>query len=109
MTQQEFADRLRVKRNTVGQWECGINALTDQMIKLICQEFRVNEEWLRTGNGKMFIKLSRDEEMAELIGNLMSQEDDSFKKRLISGLLALDDNGWDVLENFINSIQTQKE
>ena len=109
MTQQEFADRLRVKRNTVGQWECGINALTDQMIKLICQEFRVNEEWLRTGNGEMFIKLSRDEEMAELIGNLMSQEDDSFKKRLISGLLALDDNGWDVLENFINSIQTQKE
>ena len=108
MTQQEFADRLRVKRNTVGQWECGINALTDQMIKLICQEFRVNEEWLRTGNGEMFIKLSRDEEMAELIGNLMSQEDDSFKKRLISGLAALDETGWEVLENFLNSIQKKE-
>ena len=25
LTQQEFADRIGVKRNTVGQWECGIN------------------------------------------------------------------------------------
>lgn len=109
MTQEKFGSAINVKGNTVAQWESGRNAPPDGLIKLICQEFRVNEEWLRTGNGEMFIKLSRDEEMAELIGNLMSQEDDSFKKRLISGLLALDDNGWDVLENFINSIQTQKE
>ena len=109
LTQQEFADRLRVKRNTVGQWECGINALTDQMIFSICKEFKVNEEWLRTGQGEIFIKQSRDEEMAELIGNMMSEESDSFKKRLISGLLALDDNGWTVLEQFIDSIQVKKE
>ena len=44
LTQQEFADRLRVKRNTVGQWECGINALTDQVIFSICKEFKVKEE-----------------------------------------------------------------
>ncbi len=31
LTQQKFADKLGVKkRNTVGQWECGINRLTDQ-------------------------------------------------------------------------------
>ena len=32
LTQQEFADRLGVKRNTVGQWECGINNVTDATI-----------------------------------------------------------------------------
>lgn len=58
MTQQKFADRLGVKRNTVGQWECGINALTDQVILSICREFSVNEEWLRTGNGEMFVPKS---------------------------------------------------
>lgn len=54
LTQQKFADKLGVKRNTVGQWECGINALTDHVIFSICREFNVNEEWLRNGTGEMF-------------------------------------------------------
>lgn len=54
MTQQKFADKLGVKRNTVGQWECGINSITDQIINAICREFDVNEEWLRNGTGEMF-------------------------------------------------------
>lgn len=54
LTQQKFADKLGVKRNTVGQWECGINAITDQVITSICREFNVNEAWLRTGTGEMF-------------------------------------------------------
>lgn len=109
LTQQEFADRIGIKRNTMGQYEIGRNEPIDAVVMAICKEFKVNEEWLRTGQGEMFIKQSRDEEMAELIGNMMSEESDSFKKRLISGLLALDDNGWTVLEQFIDSIQVKKE
>ena len=36
LTQQKFADRLYVKRNTVGQWEIGRNELTDAAILSIC-------------------------------------------------------------------------
>lgn len=54
MTQQEFADRIGVKRNTIGQYEIGRNEPIDTVINLICREFGVNEEWLRTGNGEMF-------------------------------------------------------
>mgnify|MGYP001138180084 CR=1 FL=1 len=105
LTQQKFADRLGVKRNTVGQWECGINAITDQIITSICREFNVNEQWLRDGTGEMFIELTRDEQIEEFIGTLLRNEEDSFKRRLISGLAALDDAGWEVLENFLGSIQ----
>lgn len=105
MTQQEFSDKLGVKRNTVAQWEIGRNDPSDAIILSICREFNVNEEWLRTGKGEMFIQLSRNEEIAEFVGQLMSDEDDSFKKRLISGLTALDENGWKVLEDFLDSIQ----
>lgn len=105
MTQQTFSDKLGVKRNTVGQWEIGRNEPSDAIILSICREFNVNEEWLRTGKGEMFIQLSRNEEIAEFVGQLMSDEDDSFKKRLISGLAALDENGWKVLEDFLDSIQ----
>ncbi|MCD7862396.1 MAG: helix-turn-helix domain-containing protein [Lachnospiraceae bacterium] len=55
LTQQKFADRLGVKRNTVAQWESGINAITDQMVNSICREFNVNEEWLRYGTGDPFL------------------------------------------------------
>lgn len=55
MTQQDFADHLGVKRNTVGQWECGINHVSNHYIVFICKEFNVNEEWLRNGSGDMFL------------------------------------------------------
>lgn len=54
MTQQEFADRIGVKRNTIGQYEIGRNEPIDMVINLICREFDVREEWLRTGEGEMF-------------------------------------------------------
>lgn len=61
MTQQAFADKLGVKRNTVGQWECGINSITDQIALSICREFNVSEDWLRNGTGEMFITKESDE------------------------------------------------
>lgn len=54
LTQQEFADRIGVKRNTIANYETGRNNPVDSIISLICREFNVNEEWLRTGNGEMF-------------------------------------------------------
>lgn len=109
MTQQAFSDKLGVKRNTVGQWEIGRNEPSDAIIFSICREFNVNENWLRTGKGDMFIELSYSDEIAQFVGQLMTEEDDSFKKRLISGLAALDDNGWKVLEDFLDSIQIKKD
>lgn len=105
LTQQEFADRIGIARGNIASYEVGKTAISNAVISLICREFNVNEEWLRTGNGDMFIQLSRNEEIAEFVGQLMSDEDDSFKKRLISGLAALDENGWKVLEDFLDSIQ----
>lgn len=79
LTQQKFADRLSVKRNTVAQWELGINALTDQVVTSVCREFNVNEDWLRTGAGgdeNMFVKLSEDEELAMYTQMLLDSTDD---------------------------------
>lgn len=54
LTQQKFADRLGVKRNTIATYESGRNIPIDAVISLICREFNVREEWLRTGEGEMF-------------------------------------------------------
>ena len=54
LTQQEFADRLKIKRNTVATYEAGKSIPSDAAVALICREFHVNDEWLRTGSGEMF-------------------------------------------------------
>lgn len=54
LTQQEFADRIGIKRNTIANYESGRNEPVDSVISLICREYGVNEIWLRTGNGEMF-------------------------------------------------------
>ena len=109
LTQQKFADKLGVKRNTVGQWECGINAITDQVITSICREFNVNEDWLRDGTGEMFIEQTRDEQISSFIGSIQSSDDDSFKKRFISMLSALDESEWEVLEKMVIMLHEKKD
>ena len=53
LTQQEFAERIGMKRNSIALIEKGRNT-SDQTVFAICREFNVNEEWLRTGAGEMF-------------------------------------------------------
>ena len=74
LTQQKFADKLGVKRNTVGPWECGINRLTDQVIFSICREFDVNETWLRTGEGDIFVQRSPEEEVGYYVEDLLEYD-----------------------------------
>lgn len=54
LTQQEFGERLGIKRNTIATYESGRNEPIDAVVSLICKEFNVNEEWLRDGTGEMF-------------------------------------------------------
>ena len=109
MTQQEFAEGIGIKRNTIATYESGRNEPIDAVISLICTKYNVNENWLRTGEGDMFVKLSYSDEIAQFVGQLMTEEDDSFKKRLVSGLAALDETGWKVLADFLDSIQIKKD
>lgn len=109
LTQQKFGERLGIKGNTVAQYELGRNEPIDAVLSLICKEFNVNEDWLRTGVGNMFIEQSEDAQISSFIGDLLKDEEESFKRRLISGLAALDQNGWDVLEKFLDSIQKKKD
>ena len=61
LTQQEFADRLGVKRGAIANYEIGRNVPADSVVALICREFNVNEEWLRDGTGEMFAPDASDE------------------------------------------------
>ncbi len=55
LTQQEFADRIGSKRNTVATYEIDRSIPSSAIISLICREFNVSEDWLRNGEGDMFL------------------------------------------------------
>lgn len=109
LTQQKFADKLGVQRNTIAMYEMGRTLPSDAIMRSICREFNVNEDWLRTGEGEMFIKQTRDEQIASFVGSIQSSEDDSFKKRFISMLSALDESDWEVLEKMVIMLHDKKD
>nr|DAM49378.1 MAG TPA: helix-turn-helix domain protein [Caudoviricetes sp.] len=108
MNQAEFAKALGVGQSSLAMIETNRRPLTNKNIKLICAEFDVNEEWLRTGKGEMFVIQSDEEELAAFFGDILN-DGSSFKKRFISALAALDTEDWEVIEKFINSIIAEKK
>jgi transcriptional regulator with XRE-family HTH domain len=70
LNQTEFAAKLEMAQNSYSKIETGENKLTDKNISLICYVFGVNESWLRTGAGEMFIAkdLAETPEERELLG-----------------------------------------
>ena len=98
LTQQEFADRIGVKRNTIAQYEIGRNEPIDSILSLICREFDVNEEWLRTGSGEMFKEVDTEARFAEWAGRVLSGTDESFQKRFVTMMMSLTDDQWKLLE-----------
>lgn len=61
LTQQEFANRIKIARGNISAYEAGKNAMSNAVISLICREFNVSEDWLRYGTGEMFIAKESDE------------------------------------------------
>ena len=97
LTQTEFGKRIGVKGNTITTYENGTRTPSDAVVLAICREFRVSEEWLRTGRGEMFIQKTESEELAAFFGDLLKDEPD-FRHRLISALSWLTLDEWKVLE-----------
>lgn len=54
LTLEKFGERIGLRKSSLSQIENGVNGVTEQLIKSICREFNVREEWLRTGELPMF-------------------------------------------------------
>lgn len=75
LTQSDFASKIGIGQAALSALEKGVRSVTDRNIDLICREYSVSPDWLRTGEGDMFV-----------------QSDDSLFDRFI------DENGLDALD-----------
>lgn len=104
LTQQEFADVLKVSRNNIAGYETGRTDPSASAISLICKTFSVSETWLRTGEGEMFSENSREEQIAAFLGDVLSAEPEDFKKRFVSMLASLNLEEWKLLEKIAKEL-----
>lgn len=104
LTLEKFGAKLGVSKSAVSNIESGSRGLTEQMIRSICREYQVSEEWLRNGNGEIFQNLSRREKIATFLGTLMNEDENSYKVRLIEALADLDYEEWTMLEKIASAM-----
>lgn len=104
LSQEAFGARIGVTGATISRLESGDRAVTDQNILSICREFNVNESWLRTGEGEMFVPRNRSDAIAQDVSRFMANHPDSFRERLISLLIRLDEKQWEVLEQYARQL-----
>ncbi|MBC5710837.1 helix-turn-helix transcriptional regulator [Hungatella sp. L12] len=85
LSQEEFGKKLGVSRSVINNIERNVLARPEQkepLIKLICKEFDVNEEWLRDGTGTMYRQLSRDEAIIDWAASLLKEEEEDMSEEM---------------------------
>lgn len=89
LSQKEFGDKIFLSQYQISLLEKGRRNLTDRVIESICKEFNVNSDWLKTGNGDMYIDVLKDSDISEET------------KRITNMLFELDPDDRDAILNMI--------
>ena len=104
LSQTEFGESLGAGIGAIKNLEAGITTLKPAMADLICRLYNVDPVWLETGEGEMFRKLSRQEQIADFVGKALADDSDDFVRQTIAMLAALDEAGWYKLEEAAKAI-----
>lgn len=106
-TRTSFAEKINLSQPFISAVCSGTKLPSDRTISDICRVWNVSEAWLRDGAGEMYVKRSANEELSVLVADLLTDADDSFRKRFISLLLALPPESWAAVEQFIKSLTNE--
>lgn len=109
LTQEQFAEKINLSRNYLWMLENGSRVPSDRTIKDICDKFGIREEWLRTGEGEMFVQDAQSDKVVAFIGDVTRDDDDNFKKRFVAMLADLSPGDWELLERMAEKLTQKKE
>ena len=100
LSQADFAEMLNLKRNSISLIEVGKRNPSDRTIVDICNTFNVSEEWLRAGDGEMFVETpSSTMDQLKKEFNL-----DDFSYNLVYQYLKLDANQRQAVRDFFYNV-----
>lgn len=109
LTQSQFAEQIGLKQNSIALLESGKRMPSDQTILSICREFRVQPEWLRTGEGEPFREPEVDAQLAAFLAEITDGDSSDFQKRFVSMLSRLRPDQWALLEDMAKDLGTKND
>ena len=109
LTKTAFGERLNVSQSHVSRLANGETAPSDRTIVDICREFGVSEHWLRTGEGEMFVRLSREEEIIKFLMTVIRDPDSEFQRQLLATMAKLEPAQWKLMEQMLDNLISQRE
>lgn len=104
MTQEEFAESIKISRSNLGNIETKKVAVTERVISDICEKHNINKQWLIHGTGDVFIEIDKENLLMAWAGSVLGETDDSFKKRFVKMLSELDESDWETLEKIAEKL-----
>ncbi len=113
LSQEEFGERIGVTKSTISLLERKLRNPSERVIRDICREFNINEEWLRNGVGgedNMFIDVTPQEKAYNRFGYIMENATPS-KKAALSVLLemlySIPDEQWEMMMKQFEEIKKE--
>jgi len=97
LTMEAFGKQLGVTKVAISRIESGDRNVTDRMFLSICNTFNVSPEWLRDGIGEPFKEVTRNKRIEVFVEDILTNEPEGRKARLVDALASLDEEGWDKL------------
>ena len=111
-TKTDFAKAINISQPFLSQICSGARIPSDRTISDICREFRVNETWLRTGEGKMRIDSSQRDQLEHFFADVLTTAPDK-RSAFVASLDSLPPEFWDMVadwaEVYVANLAEQKE
>lgn len=101
LTMEKFGERIGITTASLSNIENGKTNPSDQTIRSICREFRVREEWLRSGEGSMYMQLTPDQERAVFLASVTAGESSPEVNAFIDALKATPNDDLKTVITFI--------
>lgn len=109
LAQAAFGEALGLSQNYIWMIEAGKREPSERTIRDICREYGVNENWLRTGEGEMYVVRTVEDALGDLFDAVTADEPDAFRKRVFLGLANLSPEDWETVERILNTMMGKKE
>lgn len=100
LTLDTFGSRIGITSSGLSKIERGLSGVSDQTVRSICREFKVSEDWLRTGEGDMF-----DQEQPSILARLSSEYKLTAREQsVVAAFLELDETDRAAIMRYVDKL-----
>lgn len=108
-TQERLASEAKITQSYISRMINGQKEPSERLLDSLSAILKVNVEWLKTGEGPMESEPTLEEALARLSAEVMMDEPDSFRARLVEVLADLSADEWRLLEGLASKLAKKED